>query len=159
MTIVKSHRFPVSVRWIEGRLTELTAAGRPDLAVATPPGFKGGIEGVWSPEDLFVGSLASCYAVTLVAVAERDGITFDALEVDGVGHVERMADGRFGFISIELQARVEVAAERVEATELAAVRAKDLCLVSIALDAPVRLEVDIVHTPAPSLLEVSPASR
>ena len=159
MSIVKSHRFPVSVHWQGGRLTELRAAGKPDLRVATPPGFKGGIEGVWSPEDLLVGSLSSCYAVTLVAVAERDGIAFDALEVEGVGHVERMADGRFGFISIELQARVEVAADEVEATRLAAARAKDLCLVSIALETPIHLEVEVVPTSTRPHLEVTPAIR
>jgi organic hydroperoxide reductase OsmC/OhrA len=149
MSIVKSHRYPVSVRWKEGRLTELSATGKPRLVVATPPEFKGGIAGIWSPEDLLVGSLASCYAVTLVAVAERAGITLAALRVDGTGHVERLNDGRFGFVSIEVDAHVEVGADEVDAAELAASRAKDICLVSIALDTPVRFEVDVVTDTAP----------
>ena len=61
--------FPLSVRWIEGRRTVVSVCGKDDLEVATPPEFKGGVEGVWSPEDLLVGSIASCFAVTLVAVA------------------------------------------------------------------------------------------
>ena len=110
MTIVKSHRFPVTARWKEGRLTDVTAAGKPDLEVATPPGFKGGVEGVWSPEEMLVGSLASCYAVTFVAIAERVPVTFDVLRVEGVGHVERRADGRVGFVSIEIDVHAEVPA-------------------------------------------------
>jgi organic hydroperoxide reductase OsmC/OhrA len=149
MSIVKSHRYPVSVRWLEGRLTELTATGRPDLEVATPPEFKGGIPGVWSPEDLFVGSVASCYTVTLLALAERAGIELESLEVDGVGHLERMADGRLGFVSIELLVRVEVDPEYAGPAEREARRAKDVCLIGIAVETPIQLELEVVSpTPA-----------
>ena len=54
MTTASEHRFPVSVHWLSGRLTNATIDGKDDLLVATPPEFKGGIEGVWSPEDLLV---------------------------------------------------------------------------------------------------------
>ena len=50
MTTFKEHRFPVSVHWVGGRLTSASSPGKPDLQVATPPDFKGGIAGVWSPE-------------------------------------------------------------------------------------------------------------
>jgi len=148
MTIVKSHRFPVTARWKEGRLTDLTADGKPDLEAATPPGFKGGIEGVWSPEELLVGSLTSCYAVTLVAIAERVPVTFDVLRVDGVGHVERRTDGRVGFVSIEVDVHAEVPARHVHDAEVAAHRANELCIVSLALDVPVQIEVEVVPTAA-----------
>jgi organic hydroperoxide reductase OsmC/OhrA len=148
MTIVKSHRFPVTARWKEGRLTDLTAAGKPDLEVATAPEFKGGVGGVWSPEELLVGSLATCYAVTFEAIAERVPIAFDALRVDGVGHVERRSDGRVGFVSIELDVRAEVPARQVHDAEVASRHAKELCIVNLALDVPLQLEVEIVPSPA-----------
>jgi organic hydroperoxide reductase OsmC/OhrA len=150
MTIVKSHRFPVTAQWKEGRLTEITAAGRPDLDVATPPEFKGGIEGVWSPEELLVGSLASCFAVTFVAIAERVPVTFDALRVDGVGHVERRTDGRVGFVSIEVNVHAEVPERHVHDAEVAARRAKELCIVSLALEVPLELELEIIPSRAPA---------
>ena len=149
MSIVKSHRFPVTASLREGRLTDVTAAGKPDLEVATPPGFKGGIEGVWSPEELLVGSLASCFAVTFVAIAERAPVTFDVLRVEGVGHVERRADGRVGFVSIEIDVHAEVAAGHVHDAEVAARRAEELCIVSLALDVPVQIEVQVVPSLAP----------
>ena len=149
MTIVKSHRFPVTARWKEGRLTDLTADGKPDLEAATPPGFKGGIEGVWSPEELLVGSLASCFAVTFVAIAERVPVTFDVLRVEGVGHVERRTDGRVGFVSIEIDVHAEVPAGHVHDAEIAARRAEELCIVTLALDVPVQVQVQVVPSPAP----------
>lgn len=143
MSTVKAHLFPVSVQWRGGRLTRASAPGKPQLEVATPPEFKGGIAGVWSPEDLLVASAASCYAVTLVAVAERRGVILHALEVDGTGHVERRDDGRFGFVAIELRAAVETDEGSLEAAEEAAHVAKELCLVSIALDTPVHVDVEV----------------
>ena len=149
MTIVKSHRFPVTASWKEGRLTGLTAADKPDLEAATPPEFKGGIDGVWSPEELLVGSLASCFVVTFVAIAERIPVTFDTLRVDGVGHVERRTDGRVGFVSIELNVHAEVPAKDVHEVEIASRRAKELCIVSLALDVPLQVEIEVAPSTAP----------
>ena len=142
MPTFKSHRFPVSIEWRGGRLTGATVEGKPELEVATPPEFKGGIDGVWSPEDLLVAATASCYAVTLVAVAERRDIPLYALHVEGTGFVERHDEG-FGFVVIELHASLETDEDAVETAEKAARAAKDGCLVGMALDTPVHLELDI----------------
>jgi organic hydroperoxide reductase OsmC/OhrA len=83
MPTVKAHRFPVSIEWQEGRLVTASSPGKPELEVATPPEFKDGIPGVWSPEDLLVGATAACCTVTLLAVAEREGIELHDLKVDG----------------------------------------------------------------------------
>ena len=102
-TAAKKFEFPVEVTWLAGRLTRASVAGKPDLEVATPPEFKHGIPGVWSPEDLLVGSLASCYAVTLLAVAERRGVPVRQLEVGGTGEATQRPDGRFGFTEVVLE--------------------------------------------------------
>ena len=141
MSIVKALRFPVSVRWRGGRLTGVSAAGKPDLEVATPPEFRGGVAGIWSPEDLLVASAASCYTVTLVAVAERMDVPLRVLEVTGTGHASKRDDGRFGFVAIELDVALETSPERVEAAERAAELAEERCLVSMALDIPVHVAV------------------
>jgi len=143
MPTVKAHRFPVSIEWQEGRLTLATAAGRPDLEVATPAEFKDGIPGVWSPEDLLVASTAACYTVTLLAIADRKGIELLDLTVNGTGHVERGMDGRFGFVAIELVANLAVKPEAVAAADRAARYAEDSCLVSLALDTPVHVNVRV----------------
>jgi peroxiredoxin-like protein len=142
MTTFKSHRFPVSVEWRGARLTTASVPGKDQLDVATPPEFKGGIEGVWSPEDLLVAATATCFTVTLAAIAERREVPLHAVEVDGTGFIERHDEG-FGFVLIELHARLETDEESVVAAEKAARDAKDGCFVGKALDTPVHLELDV----------------
>jgi organic hydroperoxide reductase OsmC/OhrA len=141
MSVMKSFRFPVSVEWQGGRLTKASAPAKADLEVATPPEFQGGIPGVWSPEEMIVAATASCYTMTLVAIAERGEIPLHALRVSGTGHLSKRDDGRFGFVAIELDAQIETNAASVRAVESAAERAKRGCLVSLALDIPVHVGV------------------
>jgi len=135
-------RFPVSIEWQHGRLTRATAPGKPPLEVATPPEFKHGIAGVWTPEDLLVGAAASCYAVTLLAVAERLRVPVHALHVDGTGVLAR-GEGGFGFTSVELRARVETDEADIPAAERAAEQAEQGCLVTAAIDVPVHVQVEV----------------
>jgi organic hydroperoxide reductase OsmC/OhrA len=150
MSITKDFRYHVGVAWEGDRLTNVSAEDKPDLTVATPPEFKNGVPGVWSPEDLLVASVASCYAVTLVAVAERRDLPLYELEASGTGHVTKRDDGRFGFVAIELTALIRTTAESVEGMTRTAHYAERACLVSMALDVPVHVEA-VVRTRTPVL--------
>lgn len=143
MTVVKDFRFPVSVQLVEARETVVSASDKVDLRVATPPEFAGGVAGFWSPEDLFVASAAACYALTLSAVAERAEVPIRDLVVGGAGHVTRRDDGRFGFVAVEVDARCATDAGMVEAARRAAKKAEELCIVTMSMDVPVRVGVDI----------------
>jgi organic hydroperoxide reductase OsmC/OhrA len=152
MSITKDFRYKVGVAWEGDRITSVTSPDKPDLTVATPPEFKNGVAGVWSPEDLLVASVASCYAVTLVAVAERRELPLYSLHVSGTGHLTGRDDGRFGFVAIELTATIRTDEQVIEAMERAAKHAGRACLVSMALDVPVH--VDAMVTPVTRALEV-----
>jgi organic hydroperoxide reductase OsmC/OhrA len=141
MSVTKDFRYKVGVAWEGDRLTTVSSPGKPELTVATPPEFKGGVPGVWSPEDLLVASVASCFAVTLVAVAERRELPLRDLHVSGTGHLTARDDGRFGFVAIELTADVRTDDFAIGAVERAAKYAERACLVSMALDVPVHVEV------------------
>jgi organic hydroperoxide reductase OsmC/OhrA len=143
MSVVKDFRFPVTVRHLDGRRTLASAPEKPELEIATPPEFKEGIPGVWSPEDLLTTAAASCYAVTLLAVAEHSGVPVRGLQVDGAGHVTRRQDGRFGFVAVELAVAFETDAELVEKAERVADKAKQVCIVTMALDLPVHVSVHV----------------
>jgi peroxiredoxin-like protein len=147
MSITKDYRYRVGVDWEGGRLTSVSSVGKPDLEVATPPEFKGGLEGVWSPEDLLVGAAASCFAVTLVAVLERRDLPLRGLSVSGTGHVTTRDDGCFGFVAVELTATVRTEEASVEAVRHAAKYAERACLVAIALDVPVHIDVVVGAVP------------
>ena len=143
MSIMKTFQFAVDVRSSGGPLAVASAPGKPTLKVATPPEFKGGIAGVWSPEDLLVGATATCFATTFAAVARRRGVAVETLHVAGLGHLEKRVDGRLGFVAIELAVEVEAPGTEPKAVEDAARYAERACLVADALDVPVRVEVTV----------------
>ena len=151
-SITKDYRYKVGVEWAGDRLTNVSSTDKPDLEIATPPEFKGGMEGVWSPEDLLVASVASCFTVTMVAVLERRDLPLYGLHVTGTGHVTARDDGRFGFVAVELTAAVSTDALSIEPVQHAAKYAERACLVSMALEIPVHIEV--VVRAAPARLEV-----
>jgi organic hydroperoxide reductase OsmC/OhrA len=152
MSISKDFRYKVAVDWEGDRITTVTSPDKPELTIATPPEFKNGVEGVWSPEDLLVAAAASCFSVTLLAVAERRELPLHSLHVSGTGHLTARDDGRFGFVAIELTAAIRTDEHVLEAMERAAKHAGRACLVSMALDVPVH--VDAVVRPVTRALEV-----
>jgi organic hydroperoxide reductase OsmC/OhrA len=142
-TTAKTFDFPLTVRWISDRRTVASVHGKDDLEVATPPEFKGGVEGVWSPEDLLVASVGSCFAVTLLAVAERRHVPIRGLEVDASGSVSQRKDGRFGFTEVVLHVALDTETGFEAEAAAAADAAEQACLVATSLDFPVRLDLDI----------------
>jgi organic hydroperoxide reductase OsmC/OhrA len=95
-----------------------------------------------------VGAVASCYALTLTAVAERRAIPLRELNVVGAGHVTRRADRRFGFVVIELSVELTTEEGCEETARDAAEKAKSVCIVSNALEVPVELELVVRTIPA-----------
>jgi organic hydroperoxide reductase OsmC/OhrA len=102
---------------------------------------------MWSPEDLLVAAVASCYSLTLEAIAVHRGIEFRSVDVRAIGHVTRRAEGRVGFVVIELAVDISVAPGYEHEAERAAQSAKKACLIAHALEIPVELELRI-RTPA-----------
>jgi organic hydroperoxide reductase OsmC/OhrA len=142
----KEFRFPVDVSWEGARRTVAQVEGKPPLHIATPPEFRGSDPDRWSPEDAFVAAIASCLAVTIAALADRDNLLLRDLSVRAVGVVGRRSDGRFGFVRIEQSVAVEVEAELEETARALVSTAEDGCLVAVSLDVPIDTVVD-VRTP------------
>jgi organic hydroperoxide reductase OsmC/OhrA len=140
---VKEMQYAVSVRWRGGRLAHADADGKASLELATPPAFRGGLTGYWSPEELLVAATASCFALTLAAVADRSDAPLLDATVSATGHMTRRDDGRFSFTVIELDAVLETVPGGEDAVGNAAAAAEDRCLVSQALDVPVHVTVQV----------------
>ena len=139
----KEFHFPLSVEWTGGRRVVAKVHGKAGIAVAPPPEFRGVDPATWSPEDFFVGAAASCLAVTFTGLAERAGLSYAGLEVHGDGVVGGREDGRFGFTRVVLRLVVELdPADEDRGRELAR-KAEETCLVSVSLDVPVEVEVDV----------------
>jgi organic hydroperoxide reductase OsmC/OhrA len=144
--VMKEMQFPVSVRWRGGRLSRAETRGKEALELATPPEFHGGLVGYWSPEDLLVTAVCSCFVLTLAAVAERREAPLLDATVSATGHMSRRDDGRFGFTVIEVDALLETIPGGEDAVRTAAGIAEDRCLVAQALDVPVHVAVDVTAT-------------
>lgn len=148
MRIARDFRFPVRVEELGGPHVVASAPGRPPLAVATPAEFRGGVGGgAWSPEDLLVAAVASCYELTFKAIAVRRALAYERLEVDASGHVTTLADGQIGFLSIGLDVVVEAPPGAAHAADTIARHAHERCIVGAALAVPVELRLE-VRTPA-----------
>lgn len=144
----KEFHFPVAVEWLSGRRVLATVEGKEGIEVMPPPEFRGTDPTIWSPEDFFVAAAASCLAVSFTGLAERAGLSYAGLGVDGVGVCGRRADGAFGFTRLQLRIELEVGpADEATARELAQ-KAEDTCLVSESLDLPVDLEIVVRPTTA-----------
>ena len=149
MSVMKEMQFPVSVRWRGGRVAQAHARGKEGLALTTPPEFRSGLDGYWTPEDLLVTSAASCFALTLAAMAERYDATLLDATITATGHMSRRDDGHFGFTVIEIDAGLETTPESEDAVRRAAAEAERRCLVSHALDVPVHIAVTIETVAGP----------
>lgn len=143
MTTMKELQFPVTIRWRGGHLARADAPERESLELATPPEFHGGLEGYWSPEDLLVTSTASCFALTLAALAERRQLPLLDVSVSATGHMGRRDDGRFGFTVIELNAVLDTLSGSESGIEAAAHAAEGHCFVTRALDVPVHVGIEV----------------
>jgi organic hydroperoxide reductase OsmC/OhrA len=140
---VKEMQYAVSVRWRGGRLAHADADGKASLELATPPAFRGGLTGYWSPEELLVAATASCFALTLAAVADRSDAPLLDATVSATGHMSRRDDGRFSFTAIKIDAMLETVAGGEDAVAGAAAAAEDRCLVSQSLEVPVHVTVQV----------------
>jgi organic hydroperoxide reductase OsmC/OhrA len=108
--------------------------------VAVPPDF-GGPAGVWSPEELFVASVASCLMSTFLYFVERLGIRLRSYSSSAVGFMDKTPDGlRFKVIDVSIAVEVEDESDSRKATELKE-RLEKYCPISASLGFPVRLEV------------------
>jgi organic hydroperoxide reductase OsmC/OhrA len=141
--------FPVEIGWDGGRRTTARVAGKPPLWIATPPEFRGSDPELWSPEDAFVAAAASCLAVTIAALAERERLPLHDLAVHADGVVGRRPDGRFGFVRIEQTVELQTDPGHEDAAGALVSKAEAGCLVTVSLDLPVHSTVQI-RTAAPA---------
>lgn len=151
--MAREFRFPVDVQWAGGRRTVALVGGKEPLVIATPPEFKGTDPDLWSPEDAFVTAAGSCLAVTVAALAEREGLPLRGLDVHAEGVVGRRDDGHFGFLRIEQSVEVRTDAGFEEAARALVDRAEETCLVAVSLALPVETSVGV--TTAAELAELA----
>jgi organic hydroperoxide reductase OsmC/OhrA len=136
----KKHTYSVTAWWS----SEQTGLAKSDTApnaihFAAPPQF-GGLEGRWSPEDLLLSAVASCFTTTFKAIAGNSLFAYTDLEVTVEGTVEKTQRG-YCFTTITIRPRLTIPEGQsdAKASELLKVT-ESLCLISRALTTPKKFE-------------------
>jgi organic hydroperoxide reductase OsmC/OhrA len=127
------HTYRVVAWWSAGKTGLAKSESAPNAIHFTAPPQFGGIEGRWSPEDLLLCSVASCFTTTFRALADYSDFHFTDLEVEVQGTVRKLESGySFGEIVVRPTLTILRDEDHPRADRLLE-KAKRLCLVSRAL--------------------------
>jgi len=145
----QAHKFRVVAWWASGRTGIAKSDSAPNAIHFTAPLAFGGVEGRWTPEDLLLGAVASCFTTTFRAIAEHSAFEYIDLQMEVEGTVSRGGTG-YGFNEIQIRAKLTVPREEEEERGLRLLnKTKLACLVSRALNVQQTFEpVVSVATPA-----------
>lgn len=116
----------------------------PSLYVASPPEF-GGPEGVWSPEHLFIASVASCLMTTFRAMAELSKLEIIEYSDEVTGRLQRGEDRLYSIDKITLRPRVVIGSdEDLEKAEKLLNKAEVTCLISRSTKSEIVMEAQVL---------------
>lgn len=148
------HRYSARVRGGPSVYAELTANGLTALRTAPPAQF-GGPGDAWSPEQLLLAAVETCFLFTFRVVARLSKLDFVNLDLAAEGTVDRK-NGIAQFTEIVLSAALVVTPGTDQVKARAALeRTKSACLVSASLSTPVRLEVNIREAELPRAMPMA----
>jgi len=133
LTMEGAQKYRVVAWWSSGRTGLAKSNSAPNAIHFTAPPEFGGLEGRWTPEDLLLGAVASCYTTTFRAIAEYSKFEYADLEVEVEGVIKKTNSGySFTEVVVRPNLTISVEQEQTRAQRLLQ-KAKTLCLVSRAL--------------------------
>jgi peroxiredoxin-like protein len=137
----KQFVFEVELNWLVKKRGILSAGNVSNtLHVATPQEF-GGEGREWSPEQLFLSSISSCFMSTYLFFAQRLEFEISNLECIIIGQVE-MTDGKYQFTRIRIFPKIYIAHEGLrEKANLALEKTQKHCLITNSI------KTDIIYNP------------
>lgn len=128
-----SHEYRVMAWWASGRTGLAKSDSAPNSIHFTAPLQFGGLEGRWTPEDLLLCAIASCFTTTFRVLAEYSKWDYTDLQVEATGIVDKVDSG-YSFTRVVLRPHLRIFAEpdRTRAFDLLR-KAQNMCLISRAL--------------------------
>ena len=129
--------------WTSGQTGLAKSDSAPNAIHFAAPAQFGGLEGRWTPEDLLMSALASCFTTTFHAIAGSARFDYTDLEVEAEGIVQK-AGSAYTFVEIVLRPSLTIPdEEKRERASTLLQKAKELCLVSRALSTAQTFEIKI----------------
>lgn len=139
----KQHVYRVSAASTAVRSGVVTAEDiQPSISFSAPPEFQGEA-GRWTPEHLFIASVAGCFVSTFSGMAQISKFQFLSLDLEVEGILSK-EEGGWRFTQINLQPRLKIAQEedRERANRLLE-KAEKTCLVARSINSKVVLEPEL----------------
>src|SRR5688572_3953317 len=130
MSEVKNYFYETEVDWTGAKDLKLSGGKQPAIAAGAPPEFNGREEN-WSPEDLFVASLNSCYVLTLIAIAESSKVALVSCSSTAKGKLEKPPGSGYQITEIVVKPKVVLkSADDLSRMPRILEKAKESCFVS-----------------------------
>ena len=143
----KSFRYKAKTTWSSARRGMLSAAGKAEIVVGSPPEFKGE-PGHWSPEELLVGSLNTCIMLTFLTLAQARGLTPVRYESDAEGLLENV-EGKYRITEVSVRPRVVVETDaQLEVGRKTMEGVEAQCFISNSIRSQVKLTPEFFVAPA-----------
>ncbi|MFP3882342.1 MAG: OsmC family protein [Actinomycetota bacterium] len=145
--MIESHDYQVSITGTGPKTgtLESTSDGLPPLEFASPPEF-GGPERIWSPEHLFVASVAGCLMTTFQAIAANSGVEVLEYTDHSTGHLQRGDDRRYSIDRITLRPTVVISADsNPDKTHRLLEKAEEACLIGRSIVSEQILEPTVLQ--------------
>jgi organic hydroperoxide reductase OsmC/OhrA len=139
----KTFHYKAKTDWTSARHGTLSASEKPNIAVGSPPEFRGRPD-VWAPEELLVGSLNTCLMLTFLALAQAKKFVPAVYESEAEGLLENV-EGKYRITEVAVRPRVTVndAAELERAREIME-HVEAECFISNSIKAKVMLTAEFV---------------
>jgi organic hydroperoxide reductase OsmC/OhrA len=142
----KSFHYKAKTTWGSARRGTLSAAGKPNVVVGSPPEFKGEPD-VWAPEELLVSSLNTCMMLTFLTLAQRQGLTSVGYESEAEGLLDNV-DGKYRITEVAVRPRVTLKSEsELELARKSMESVEAQCFISNSINARVALTPEFVVAP------------
>ncbi len=126
--------------WSSGKTGLAKSNSVPNAIHFTAPPELGGLAGRWTPEDLLLSAVASCYTTTFHALAEYSQLEYADLEVEVEGTI-RKTDAGYSFSEIVIRPNLTISSPGMQPRALRLLqKAKTVCLVSRALSVEQKFE-------------------
>lgn len=142
---METHYYEVDLHWQNTRKGTLSSQVLNDeITVVTPPEFKGGIQGEWSPEHLFTAAASSCLMTTFLAIAENSKLDFISFDANALATLE-MVDGVYMISKIVIKTTVSIRQEEDKAKAIRVIeKAEKACLISNSMKSQVIVVPNII---------------
>jgi len=138
----KSFVYHTSCEWLGRRIIRFEAPGKPPMLISSPPEFKGEA-GFWTPEEMFVGAVESCFLMTFAARVLRHELPVEAYYSEAIGQLE-FSEGAYRITKVTIKPIVIVTGiEAVEPVQRALDSSLHECFVGRSIRSEVELKPDV----------------